>query len=538
MDAWKKAEASGDYSGFSYGLRDSGLTPAALQQRTLFDEVVRPLTQEAGGVTAYFLVDALRYEMGEELHRLMQGTPATTLQLKARLAELPTVTEVGMNALAPVAQGGRLRPVMTSGGVQGFSTGEFRVDDPDSRRRAMLGRVGGATCPLLTLAEVLSRDSASLKRTLSQARLLVVHSREIDSAGEREVGPAVFDTAMQQLRAAWQLLREAGVRRFVITADHGFLLLDDGADGAQAHGRKIDPRRRDVFSPLAADHRGEVRVPLLDLGYEGTAEQLMMPETTAVFDTGRRPMGFVHGGNSLQERVIPVLTVVHRTAAGGSLQQYRVSATAKDGVGGMHCLELLVEMVAQRTLDFGGPRDIELALRVPEQPLVQVELCEARGPAKIQGAALQATVGQRFELFFRLMGSGDARVQVEVHHPGGALDVQPALPETRFPVLFDNRGAGRVTSSRAPEPPPGAMAAPGVTAGWLERLPEGPRRLFAHLSAHGAVTEPEAAAILGGPRELRRFSGQLEEHSRVAPFVVRVQVVGGVKRYVREGSGS
>lgn len=33
MDAWKKAEASGDYSGFSYGLRDSGLTPAALQQQ-------------------------------------------------------------------------------------------------------------------------------------------------------------------------------------------------------------------------------------------------------------------------------------------------------------------------------------------------------------------------------------------------------------------------------------------------------------------------------------------------------------------------
>ena len=177
---------------------------------------------------------------------------------------------------------------------------------------------------------------------------------------------------------------------------------------------------------------------------------------------------------------------------------------------------------------------------VPEQPLVQVELCEARGPAKIQGAALQATVGQRFELFFRLMGSGDARVQVEVHHPGGALDVQPALPETRFPVLFDNRGAGRLGGSRAPELSVGAVAAaaPAATAGWLERLPEGPRRLFLHLSVHGAVTEPEAAAILGGPRELRRFSGQLEEHSRVAPFVVRVQVVGGVKRYVREGSGS
>jgi hypothetical protein len=35
----------------------------------------------------------------------------------------------------------------------------------------------------------------------------------------------------------------------------------------------------------------------------------------------------VHGGNSLQERVIPVLTVVHRAAAGGTTLEYRVSAT-------------------------------------------------------------------------------------------------------------------------------------------------------------------------------------------------------------------
>ena len=120
----------------------------------------------------------------------------------------------------------------------------------------MHDRVGGATCPWLTLEEVVSRDSASLKRSVAQARLVVVHSREIDNAGEKGVGPAVFDHVMQKLRAAWRLLRDAGVRRFVFTSDHGFLLLDDGAASAQAHGRRIDPKRRHVFSPVAADHAG------------------------------------------------------------------------------------------------------------------------------------------------------------------------------------------------------------------------------------------------------------------------------------------
>ena len=100
---------------------------------------------------------------------------------------------------------------------------------------------------------------------------MVVHNREIDNAGEAGVGPAVFDDVMQKLRAAWHLLREAGVRRFVFTSDHGFLLLDESAaasSAVQAHGRRIDPKRRHVFSPVAADHAGEVRVALGDLGYE------------------------------------------------------------------------------------------------------------------------------------------------------------------------------------------------------------------------------------------------------------------------------
>jgi hypothetical protein len=186
-----------------------------------------------------------------------------------------------------------------------------------------------------------TREATSLKQSIARARLVVVHSNEIDRAGEQGVGPAVFDLVMNKLRAAWKLLRDAGVRRFVFTVDHGFLLVDESARTAQPHGRKVDPKRRHVFSELAADHPSEVRVPLSELGYD-SAEQLMFPESTAVFDTGRKPMGFVHGGNSLQERVIPVPTLVHRTAVGGSNTHYVIRAAARQGVAGMHCVEARV----------------------------------------------------------------------------------------------------------------------------------------------------------------------------------------------------
>jgi len=504
--------------------RKQGFLPSAsLQQRSIFDEIVRPWTQEPG-TTALFMVDALRFEMAAELFTAIEGTAGTTAQLRARYAELPTVTEVGMNVLAPVADRGRLRPHITDKGIAGFSTGEFRVHNPETRQRAMADRAGGATCPWLPLAEVLGRDTTSLKQAIARAKLVVVHSQEIDNAGEAGTGLLAFDSVMQDLRAAWRLLREAGVNRFVITADHGFLLLDDTGHQALAHGRKIDPKRRHVISPVAADHRCEVRVPMADLGYQGCTDQLMFPQTVAVFDTGKRSGGFVHGGNSLQERVIPVLTVAHHRPAGGDTSRYQVSGHPRDPVGGMHCLEGRIDMVSQRALAFGGARSIELGLRAVDAPGVQVKLCQVRGQVELAGGVIQARVAEPFELFFELSGPSQGRVRVELVHPSAVAEVAPCVVG-RFAVS----GVGGPAPADEPAPAPAGD-------GWLAELPEGGvRELFEHLAAHGIVTEAEAVRMLGSPRAARAFSRRFECHAAKAPFEVRIDAVGGVKRYVREG---
>ncbi len=502
------------------------LPTAGMQQRTLFDEVVRPLAQEPG-TTALFLIDAFRFEMGEELYRALSDSQATTTHLRARLAELPTVTEVGMNVLPPVAEAGRLRPTISGGKILGFSTGQFRVFNEDTRKRAMHDRIGGGTCPWLTLNEVMTRDSTSLKRGIAKAQLVIVYCREIDDAGEKGVGLSVFDNVMQRLRAAWRMLRDAGVRQFVFTADHGFLLLDEKAPNAQSHGRKIDPKRRHVFSEVAADHKEEVRVPLAELGYEGQTGHLMFPVSTAVFDTGERSMSYVHGGNSLQERVIPVLTLSHRAPAGSSTLKYSIAAEPKIGIAGMHCVVARVANVEQHSLDFGGTDAIELGLRVMDEPSVQVELCEIRGGARLSSGAVIATIGEKFELFFRLSGTTETRVRVELFHTGAEADVSPCVVEGRFAVT-----AARITSR------PGTQtSAPIEGREWLDELPDaGIRQLFLHLAEHGAVTESEAVNMLGSPRAARRFDLQFDKLAAKAPFNVRIDVVAGVKRYVREGT--
>ena len=512
------------------------------QQRTLFDEVVRPLAAEPG-TTAYFVVDALRFEMGEELFRQMEGTPATTATLRPRLAELPTVTEVGMNVLAPVARNGRLQISLAgdAGGVQGFQAGEFRVLDPETRRRAMHDRVGGATCPWLTLDEVVSRDVASLKRSVAQARLVVVHSREIDEAGEKGVGPAVFDLVLQKLRAAWRVLREAGVRRFVFTADHGFLLLDDDAGsrpGSRPPGRPAAaarllagggrPRGRGpgrARGPQVRGHGHERHVP----GDHGGLRH--GPAGGGLRARRQQPAGARHPG-------------AHRGAPHGGRRERRPVRRhrARPARASRACTASRPGSRSSRSSRWTSEARRRSSSRSasPTPTDVQVELCQARGRARIAGSTIVATVGEPFELFFRLSGATDARALVEIYHPSAVADVVPCVPDARFavtatrtpaPTSARHPGAGAIRSAPA-------ASSPAAGTRWLEQFPDpGVRQVFEHLAAHGAVTESEAAAMLGGPRGLRRFALQFEAYAQKAPFAVRIDVVAGVKRYVREGSG-
>jgi predicted RNA-binding Zn ribbon-like protein len=520
--------------------KEHGFLPdPSLQQRQLYHDEVEPLIRDSQRC-AVFLVDALRYEMAIELFRQLEDTPASNVQLKARLAELPTVTEVGMNVLAPVVSQGKLSPSLPSndgGSIQGFRAGEFLVNNPDTRLRAMQARTAGGNCLKLTLEEVTSLKADTLKKKVEQARLVMVHSREIDSAGEKGVGLDVFDRVLQSLRAAWQRLRTAGIRNFVITSDHGFLLNEGAPPAVRSHGTKTTPSRRHVFRPHAANHDGEVRVALADLGYQGVEAQLMMPEDTAVFDTGKHDMRFVHGGNSLQERLIPVLTLQHRGATGGSSQQFQIEAQWRQGVAGLHCLEIQVKKVEQLGLDFGNRNRIELALKCPDDPDLQVELAQARGGAQLNGSVIQAPVGEAFELFFRLSGSSQEKVRVEVFHPSATDQVAPCIPEARFPVSA-LANAPQPAETRAEASSPAAAPSDGAMPSWLMALSDDERirQLFAHLATHGAITEPEVAAMLGSPRAARRFSVQVDELASRAPFSVRIVVVGEVKRYVKEQS--
>jgi hypothetical protein len=380
----------------------------------------------------------------------------------------------------------------------------------------------------LPLEDVLARDATSLRKAVAEAKLVVVHSEGIDKAGEKGVGLLVFDKELRELRAAIAQLREAGVRRFVVTADHGFLLHDAITRAPLTHGFKTDPKRRHVVSFEQLERPGEVAVRAGDLAYECEAEAeawFLLPESAAPFDIGEKAKDFVHGGNSLQERVIPVLTIQHRRAAGAAEVGHRIVASALSPVARMHCFELTVTTRGQSVLAFGGQGSVEVVVDCPDNNDVDVQLLEAR-QARIAGNAVIATLDQRCEIFFRLIGPREQRVRLRLRHGSGGAEVLPCVLSERFEVE-------RIAAEPEHPGPEAGVAIEAEMDGWLLELPEGGvRDVFRHLSVHGSVNEAEATRMLGSARAFRRFSRSFEVHARLAPFSVRVEVASGSKCYV------
>ncbi len=427
--------------------KEEGFLPeASLQQRNIFEQVVRPMVEESGTV-AYFCVDALRFEMGTQLYQSLMKDGGGKVGLLPRYAELPTVTEVGMNVLAPVSRDGRLQPEITAKGIQGFRVGQSLVGSPESRRKAMHERVGGETCPRMTIEELLEKDVKSIRRSIARARLVVVHSDAIDKAGEEGLGLRHFDDELIRVREAIGLLREAGVKSFVLTADHGFLLQDDTTRKPVTHGRKIDAKRRHVIEKAAADHEGETRVSTTGLRYDGDEWHFMFPESTMPFDVGAKAKDFIHGGNSLQERLIPVITARYSADKGMGSTRYRVEAKPEPALMGLHRIKGMVTHEQQGGLAFGGAKSIELRLDALDGSGVIVELVDAPG-ARLEAGALVVDVYQPFELLFRLSGPVALRSRIQVRAALGGEEVVPLEIAQRYAVerlVGENSDAADIT---------------------------------------------------------------------------------------------
>ena len=279
--------------------------PDQQQQRRVHDAEVRGRES-----TAYVLVDALRYELGRDLATRL-GRPNATVDVRAAVAAAPTITPVGMAAITPGADerfdvelGKDARLVVN---VEGQSV--RTVSDRVKRFEKVHGKV--ADVPLDKLAQYTVRE---LKNRIDGAALVLVRSTEIDADGESYQLAASwgsFDHTLNVLQTAVARLLHAGIRRVVLTADHGFLAVRQVGEDLKIEKPSTgtgELHRRAWVGTGGTATNSTVKVPLSDFGIGGGLD-IIAPRGLGVFVTGGG-LQFFHGGLSPQELVVPVITVV------------------------------------------------------------------------------------------------------------------------------------------------------------------------------------------------------------------------------------
>ncbi|MDE2823558.1 MAG: PglZ domain-containing protein, partial [Chloroflexota bacterium] len=231
------------------------------------------------------------------------------LTVRPAIAALPTITPVGMAALLPGASAG-FSVVESKNKLAADVEGSVMVNSSE-RMKFLKAKVPGATEMLL--GKLLSEQASRLKRSIDRASLVVVRSQEIDSLGENVdelTARAAMEGVIGNVARAIRKLATAGVENFVVTADHGHqfsMRKEEDMKTDSPGGSALDVHRRCWTGHGGATPPGCVRVSGADLGYDTNLE-FVFPKGLGVFKAGGG-LTFHHGGASLQELVIPVVSL-------------------------------------------------------------------------------------------------------------------------------------------------------------------------------------------------------------------------------------
>jgi len=267
----------------------------------VFEKFVWPWVQERKK-TAYFMVDALRYELGAELEKELSSEFKT--ELRAVCTQVPTITSVGMAALMPYADG-NIRLVKEGENLVPHVKDQ-KVVIPTDRLEYMRGLYGDR-CHMIELAGLLTKKPPKWSQTVD---LLLIKTTDIDTIGETKPVDMyrVLPEIIRKVIAGVKKLRKLGFERAIIATDHGFMLFSEREAGdavEKPSGEWFKVKDRCLLGS-GSPNAGTVVFKIEDVGIQGDFSNYAVPRTFATFVKGRL---YFHGGLSLQECVLPVISV-------------------------------------------------------------------------------------------------------------------------------------------------------------------------------------------------------------------------------------
>ena len=260
-------------------------------------ELVYPALKE-GKRVVFVTVDAFRYEMGKTFAQSVERSFRDRVTFVPKVSYLPSKTRFGManhlDNIVVCQKDGKLEPMI-----------DLEVVSTPTDRINYLKKITQANIQDIRLEDF---DATAIE---DSTNLLVVRSLAIDSAGENDKLNGLATMEREMIRLA-KMLDDCKRLKFdlaVLVADHGFML-----QPAFRTGDLIDkPAGSDIIleeSRVLAGNINESPYTLTltpaDLGANISVMKISYAKNFTVFSRGDV---YYHEGLSLQENVVPIITV-------------------------------------------------------------------------------------------------------------------------------------------------------------------------------------------------------------------------------------
>ena len=284
-------------------------------QREFFTQQVSEYSKNNTKV-AVLISDALRFEIGQELTWLVEHEDRYAADLQVMLAMLPSYTQLGMAALLP----GKEISIVESGTVQidGQSTA-----GKDNRAKILGNAItDGATA--IGSEEFLNMSKEESRTLFRDHCVVYIYHNQIDAAGDApKTEERVFEAAEDALKEIIDIIKKLTTANFthiLITADHGFIYQHKPIDKSEYASLDIEGdtifmrnRRFVVGNGLKPSPSAKIFTAQA-LGQIGEYE-VAIPKSINRLRLKGSGSRYVHGGASLQEVVLPVITIYKKRSS-------------------------------------------------------------------------------------------------------------------------------------------------------------------------------------------------------------------------------
>lgn len=286
-------------------MRKDWTIPGITNQRDFYKTHVNPILSKGDRVFV-IISDALRYEAGVEIADRLNEEVINSTNTYAMLSTVPSITKLGMAALLPQNE------------ISIREDGRVFVDNADSsgidnRNKILNNNFNNS---IAVDYQKLPKNKIEFLEALKGYKLVYVYHDTIDATADKGATEIyTFEVVQKAVSEILDLIRKItdwlGGINVLVTADHGFIYQRSDLEESDKIGKEavqtIDRNRRSFITKEDREIDNLIKV---DMNYllKNSNLNVYMPKSNIRFKVQGEGSKFVHGGATLQETVVPVVS--------------------------------------------------------------------------------------------------------------------------------------------------------------------------------------------------------------------------------------